>query len=393
MSTISTSREERYLLSCLTAALYETPFPAPPDGLDWEEFLQRLVHHRLVGLFAALGRNGQARWPSTFLDQLRRERVKRLLYGQAYGAELAQVLSALSARGIPVIVLKGWALIQSLYGGDTSQRVYSDADLLVPAGCADAGEQVLLELGYRPAPDEPHPGYFKRYAANLAFSSPRELAPIKGHVQIELHWALIHVPYFSQQVDMDGFFARATPISIFDAAAMELSPTDMLIHLAAHQVLHHSSEDRLARDYELAIWIGKHREQIDWSVLASRAQDWRLGLAVQQALERLNLLWPGYLPGAALAEIRALRTGWIERQMFLMETIHIDLLRVIEIFLSLPYGHRLRYLLETVFPGPAFLRWRYGLAPWGIWPLLHIVRIGNAFGRIPALVSLRKHRD
>jgi hypothetical protein len=41
---------------------------------------------------------------------------------------------ALGEAGIRSLVLKGWALIPTLYGGDYGQRTYSDIDVLVLPG-------------------------------------------------------------------------------------------------------------------------------------------------------------------------------------------------------------------------------------------------------------------
>jgi len=36
---------------------------------------------------------------------------------------------------------------------------------------------------------------------------------------------------------------------------------------------------------------------------------------------------------------------------------------------------RLRYILESLFPGPTYLKEYFGPAPWGFWPLLYFRRV------------------
>lgn len=361
--------------------------------MAWDALLKCLIEHRLAGLFAARARDLLPIWPASLVTRLRSERMRSLLHGKAYADELGHVLSAFSSHGIPVIVLKGWALIHSLYAGDVSQRRFSDVDILVHPSDVDAGEALLKEIGYALPADEPHPGYHKRYACNLAFTSTRELAPVPGRVRIEMHWALLHVPYFRKNIDIEGLFARSAPLTISGVPGYELSPADTIIHLAAHQYIQHGAEECLARDYELLAWMNKHQDQLDWPLLVQRANSWRVGIALQQAVERLNALWPGHLSDDILRAVRSMEISRRDRWMYRIEAMHIDLLRVIEIFLSLPNARKLRYLWETAFPGRDFLQQRYGSPPLKIWPLLHVVRLKNALTRIPGIFRSSRHHN
>jgi hypothetical protein len=52
-------------------------------------------------------------------------------------------------------------------------------------------------------------------------------------------------------------------------------------------------------------------------------------------------------------------------------------------WLTLPgVRNRIRYILETAFPSPAYMRKRYGPAPGGLWPVLYLRRVAAAIRHI-----------
>jgi putative nucleotidyltransferase-like protein len=63
-------------------------------------------------------------------------------------ATAAEVATALGARGIEVVLLRGPALTEWLYG-KASPRTSLDVDLLVPPHAFSTAESVMRELGYR----------------------------------------------------------------------------------------------------------------------------------------------------------------------------------------------------------------------------------------------------
>jgi hypothetical protein len=113
----------------------------------------------------------------------------------------------------------------------------------------------------------------------------------------------------------------------------------------------------------------------------ARSQAWRVVLPVQRVTAHLDALWPGIVPARASAEIHALQDTHGERVVHQWvvryrgnHTVHAFL-----VWLTMRgMGRRGRYLVEQAFPGPAYLRQRYGPAPGGVWPLLYFRRMALA---------------
>jgi hypothetical protein len=170
-------------------------------------------------------------------------------------AALSQVLEALRARGIPVIVLKGAALVETVYG-NLARRTMHDLDLLVhPEHAATAGE-ALEVLGY--APDE---WYRPRewYLANL-----HHLVPLKRDgVTVEVHHHLLppSVPVLVPDAEL---WARARATTIGGAPALVLAPEELVVHLVLHLVLANRWVRGLSALRDIAEVVARHGDALDW---------------------------------------------------------------------------------------------------------------------------------
>src|SRR5262245_7921362 len=89
-------------------------------------------------------------------EQLRRSYHATAVRNVLLLRELGTCLRALREAAVPVIVLKGAALIGTVYGNLT-WRAMGDVDLLVHRHDVDATQRVLDDLGYE-AGRQTHPG-------------------------------------------------------------------------------------------------------------------------------------------------------------------------------------------------------------------------------------------
>ena len=373
--------EQELVQGCLTHRLYpDRPLPAPPGELDWARVYELLARHGLTRLFYRLGREQANLWPQSLQKKLRSDYEGSLLWGSQCSGEVQAVLAALREADIPVVVLKGWALIPTLYGGDLGLRMCGDLDLLVQPRHAARAEQILGDLGYN-ARLEPWPGFGQRYRNGRAWQRPREPWPFKDLFAIALHWRLLDTPFWYDKIEESALFDRSLPLSVSGVEARVLSPEDHLVYACGHLALHHDYDDALHRYYEMASLIQHAGPAFDWPAVVTRAAEWRLVLPAQRVLSHLQTLWPATVPAPAWELIAALRPtrseklvhGWVVRAR------ENHTARALLAWLTMPgLGRRWRYLLEHAFPGPDYLRQRYGPAPGGVWPLHYLRRMGLA---------------
>lgn len=371
------ARTVRFLLDCFAP----TPLPDPPADTDWEALYPLLAHHRLAARFYVLAKSQQARWPDSFRERLHRLRAAQGMYGEQCGGRVRQVLAALKEARIPVIVMKGWAYIQTVYDGDASQRLCEDVDLLIHPHNVDATVTILFRLGCERA-RESWPGYSRRYTnSERLFFEARPGNPANTF-SVGLHWGLLHIPsYDARQINVDDLFARARPLRMAGVDALELCAEDEILYACAHWALHHRFDPALFRFYELAAQIRRAGESLRWEAVAARAREWRQVISLREGLERVERLWPGTVPRSAWEALSELSPSRGERFVHAWVNItrgHPALIHLLT-WLTFPdWRQRPLIFLQDVFPSRAYMEWRYGRAPLGLWPWLYLHRFLRA---------------
>jgi hypothetical protein len=370
------TREASFVRTCLTHSLDPSHLPPePPPDLDWDRVYRLLIAHDLGGRIYAVCRGQLARWPREVRERLRIERYRALLRGDECVRQIRMVLTALRGANIPVMVLKGWALIPTIYGGDYGQRPYQDADLLVRPQDAAAAEGILQLLGFRGTMVEPWPGYRRRYRTSRPYQLPADPAPQGQPFSIGLHWGLLDTPFYDRRMSVASLFARAQTVPVAGVDVLGLAAADHLVYSCGHLALHHTYEGGWLRLYEVASIILVAGADLDWDAVVTRASDWGLVLPVQRVLAEVDMLWPGVVPGPMRERLSRLRSTRMERWVHDIVVRHKDnrSVRVLLAWWTMPgLAKRLRYLLETVLPSPAHLRCRYGPPPGDLWPLLYL---------------------
>jgi len=317
----SNGREFEFLRACLASQLFSRPLPDLPQELNWDRLYYLLKYHRLAEYFYVLCESQRDKWPASFRERLRLDRYSLMIYGDQYLSRIRPLLSALTERKIPVIVLKGWALIQTIYGRDASQRYCEDIDILVKPVDVDAVEQILKDMGCR-GPKEIRQGYSRRYRNAMAYYEPLQMENSNVYFSVGLHWGLLYIPaYDPKQIDINVLFERARGLEVGGILVNELSPEDHILYTCAHLALHHYSDDALFRYYEIGAVIARESLALNWSQVIERACLWREIIPVRNILERTNGIFKGIIPANVLDALSKLQpalrerfvNAWVER--------------------------------------------------------------------------------
>jgi hypothetical protein len=378
--------ELTFIQDCLGACLYpDRPMSAPPPQLNLERVHALSVENGVDGSLAAWGMAHLDLFPPALLDRLRQQRYGAVLRGERCRLQVARVLSALRHADIPVIVLKGWAYISLVYGGDQGQRSYADIDLLVQPADAARADGIMRELCYQESYTEMWPGYWRRYGGSRHYKSAGESASAAEGFSFDLHQGLFAIPFYDRRIPLEPLFRRARPVQVADVEVQALQAEDDLVHACGHLALHHRYEGSLSRYYEMAAVIRQAGPAFDWNAVVTRAVAWRLIAPLQRVVGHLVALWPGVLPVDALELVSALHPSLAERCVHYGKARHHDNPFVATALsaLSRP-GLRAQagFVVESSFPGPAYLSQRYGAAPAGLWPLWYVWRATRAVVRL-----------
>lgn len=228
---------------------------------------------------------------------------------QAVHWEVEQLVDALSAKQIPLVLLKGAAYeLAGLRPGRC--RLFADIDILVPRARLDDTELALLLHGWASGHHDP---YDDRYYRTWM----HELPPMR-HIQrksvVDVHHNLIP-DTAPLHPDAEKLLAGAVACPGRNDVFV-LAPYDMILHSAVH-LFNDGEFDHALRDlFDLHELFGLFVHDLtDWQALIRRAVELDLGRPLFYAQRYLNRVLGLELPAGLDAEIRSLGPGRIRLKM------------------------------------------------------------------------------
>lgn len=245
--------------------------PPIPGAVRWDRLLELAAWHRLTPLVWRYLRGDAAgiAVPIGVMDDLHQMAMATTARNLNLQVELDRVLAVMASEEIPVMLLKGAALIESVYP-QIGLRPMDDLDLLVPRSSIQRAQDAVAALGFDVWGDKINRDEERRLATS------RHHFPLvrrAGAVCIELHH---HVTLAAPGFDIHGYWDRALP-GVGKVAHLLPEPEDLLLHVAIH-----FSADRIEKGNcglgQLAdlAWIADHFE-INWDALARRARFYGVG--------------------------------------------------------------------------------------------------------------------
>lgn len=254
--------------------------------LDWGQVIEDARRQGVAGLLHRhLSRLDGAAVPNWAMGQLSETYFEQAAHNLVLYRELGRVLRALHREGIEVVVLKGAALAEQLYG-DIGLRPMNDLDLLVREGQLASAHRNLRALDYVPL----RPGSAWRRGHHL----PTLVCPDVG-VPVDLHYCL--TPSVSPfRIDIDEMWGRAEPARIGGVEALVFSPADMIFHLCLHATFHHHFETDLIHLCDIGEALRHYQEILDWRRFWSWCRRMRASRSVHLALSLVGGILGQWIP-------------------------------------------------------------------------------------------------
>lgn len=379
--------ERQFLLECFRAVCEagSAQPPVVPHDLSWAGLLQVASEHglssRLERLFGSLNPPP----PAVVFEELRKRKLRDALAHMSGLATLRDVESALGPRGLSCAILKGPALVLSLYG-ESGVRAYGDVDLLVSKRDLEPVVAALRDVGFR----EPGNALVRRLRRRAHFVIDL-ISDAASRLKLELHWSIIDRANL-YRVDGAEILSRLRRLRganlEFSALAVEDEFIFLCIHAAKHGILNglalamqepavwfcgRPSGNRLTWFEDLHRFLTLHGATMDWPAICERAERWNTMDDVRVTVAVLNLLLPGSPAARALAALnysgpppvrglallrRLFRTrsiqDMVERAMIADMKFSIRPVRIL-VFLSILFPARQRLLRYYRFSNPAWL--------------------------------------
>lgn len=334
--------------------------------LNWTVLQQRAAAEGMEGLLAFQLR----RLALVYHLDLPLAPLTRALYcifacNGAFVAELSAFRQELRQGGLQVILLKGGALLDTVYRGQAGLRPLSDLDLLIHAADLPAIEAVLRGRGCHPL-------------------SPSSLFFVNDAAAFDLHLDLVGATRVRRKAlafhfEAEAPWQEASPLDPQDPTLLVLSPPHQVLHLVVHALKH--SFSRLIWFVDLGLVLPRVR----WEELLDRAAAAGALRALAYALVGLQRLLGVEVPPEILARLP--RFNGIERRFLRAVVSRRTMLTpgdVMVVFAIPGFMGKLGYLLELGLPRRKVLAQDYPSIPsWLLYPrrLMRLLALGFQEGR------------
>lgn len=331
--------------------------PDEPLPDDWARVTALADQARLGPLLYHAIRD-QERVPGAVEETWRVAYLSAALYNTLLYQAWEAVAERFVAANIPVILLKGAALAETVYE-NRALRPFGDVDILVRREHVKAAVAVLTTAGYtashRSLADVSH----LNLGGELVFHKSGD-----HDTSIDLHWTLIDLPYYARRLAMDWFWATARPLSIGRSPTLTLGPEALVLYLSAHLALHHDPDlpNSLLWWLDLVHVFDHYSTEIDWELVLAKAAEFEIVLALQRLLPRLSAEWGAPIPALALETLAEMPASAGERRVmtWLQTRDSPAAPRFLgDLATAASWSERLRIGLAYLFPSPAYMRQQY----------------------------------
>ncbi len=286
--------------------------------IDWDLLIDKAAWHRLLPLVSYHLRSPDliAFIPKPVLDRLSSLHYYNLVRNMVLQDELSRLLSALNNQNIPVIVLKGAALLETVYS-DISLRPMGDIDILVRPEHLDQAESIALQQGYGFLVDHEVQKHTKQNCRHLA-----NLWHHEKNMMLEIHHHIVSQdePYY---FNLDGFWARAKPVLISNTPALVLAPEDLLIHLSIRFLLdrRYQSNSALGQICDISEVIKHYSDSLNWGLIEKTSREGGVIKGLHFVLYACQLLLQAPVPSPVLDRFQSQEFDPISAALFIRRRV------------------------------------------------------------------------
>ena len=307
---MSWTQEDRLLLHCCRKGEEEQIermiIEVEKNGLDLWVFLEKARENGVSALVYSRLNEIKEDWPSIPADIFEEFRGDYYLYATKNTLifeELGKALEAFKKSGLKVIVLKGAALAEKVYG-NIALRSMSDVDLLVKEEDMAHADEQLKTLGYGPADAAVDEVDFSSiYLTTIDYRSPEENSP-----SFHIHWHFVNstIPNESyiKNIKIENIWRDAENTEIAGLETLVMASHHLIIHLSEHalRVTHSLSKLSLLCDINEA--VNFYQEKLDWERLIKESFKFNLDRMVYLSLYFSSKLLDTQIPEDVLLKLR-----------------------------------------------------------------------------------------
>ena len=395
------TNEDRLLLYCCRTK--KANFPELRD-MNWNIFLEKargegispLVFLRLPEIVI----NKDA-IPKYVTEELKEDYYLNAARNALIFKELGKALETFRKAGLQVIVMKGAALAEAVYG-NLALRPMADVDLLVKKETLRQVDELLKKLGYSPADRSVDDVDFtSTYLTTLDYRNP-----IKNSPSFHIHWHFVNstIPNESyiNHIKMDDIWQDAVKTNIADIETWVMAPHHLLIHLSEHalRVTHSLSKLSYFCDIDRAInyyenppipplpkggWGDYYGKSLDWDLLIQDTIRFNLNKMVYTTLYFSRYFIKAKVPEDVLLKLKPKRFS-IPEKIFMRKTAENKrtpgMSYLIHLSMNKGLAKKLKFMVKTLFPPKDILAQRSYISKSDINYRYYLNRIKEVLSRV-----------
>lgn len=324
------------------------------NKIEWEALWDMAVAERIAPLLYHATRD--MGWlPPAMLERCHAEYVDTGVQNTLRLREVASILSALSEAGIPVITLKGVALIERIYG-NLGLRPMMDVDLLVERKNVSAALAVLEQCGYRQVEMEIAAGALLAYENEMLLQKQDPWG-----WSLELHWSLFDSPFHQERLTEDKIWAAAEPLMVEQVPTLALSTEWTVLHMCGHLALHHRGIGLLWWN-DLAEMISQRKDDIKWEDIFELARTNHLVMPLKEIIPQSVATWRSPVPTRIMTQLSSIVPAREEARYYAMITQgnHPPGRRFLNDLAAIgPPRDKARFAFRNIFPTTQYMEARY----------------------------------
>lgn len=266
--------------------------------LDWNYIKRFLDYHAMAAAAFPVLQRCRSHVPGDMLQWLENIHNATIADTAHLRREFRRVMAGLADTGVPVMPIKGMALLLDVYSG-RNDRPMRDIDLICGERHLDVLEERLIRLGYVRDLRGLDETYWRRKHCHFVFTrEKRGNAPASI---IELHWMLGYKR--SAAAVLEPGWERARMVNAEGVPVRIQSPEDIFLSLCNHY-RRFGRKLWLKTDYDIAMLLAKYADRFDWARVHGEAARAGLCSAVYFALRETRFVTGLPLPVGVLEQLK-----------------------------------------------------------------------------------------
>ena len=289
--------------------------------------------------------------PSALRTTLGVEARRHAALDAAREVELGRLLSALDARSVRALLMKGAHLAYSHYlRPDLRPRI--DTDLLIARKDREVAVAVLAERGYEGT------GHVVGTLVMYQACYVKRPHGVPLHV-VDLHWKVANPQVFSDLVSYEELKASAVALPALGIGAWGLSDVHALLIACVHRVAHHYDAEMLIWLYDVHL-VASRLSRAEWHTFEDLCVGRGVAHVCLRSLERASAAFGTMLPPFVTSASERVVSATEAATAAFLEPGRRHVEQVVGDLRALPsWGDRARLVRQHVFPPASYMRGSY----------------------------------